>query len=165
MQANTDIETTGERPIDRWFANYSADHLNATNQKIHFVAVPLILWTVTALLWCIPVPGTLFSAGFWAAIAAFAAWMFYYRASRPLGFGMLAVLVALLWFNRWLHANLGTAQMLQIAVAVFVLAWIAQFIGHHIEGRRPSFLTDLTYLLIGPIWVLAKLYRQFGWKY
>lgn len=164
MQANTDIETTGERPIDRWFANYSADHLNATNQKIHFVAVPLILWTVTALLWCIPVPGTLFSAGFWAAIAAFAAWMFYYRASRPLGFGMLAVLVALLWFNRWLHATLGTAQMLQVAVAVFVLAWIAQFIGHKIEGKKPSFLTDLVYLLIGPAWILGKVYRKLGWK-
>lgn len=165
MQANTDIETATDRPIDRWFANYSADHLSVTNQKIHFVAVPLILWTVTALLWCIPVPGTLFSAGFWAAIAAFAAWMFYYRASRPLGFGMLAVLVALLWFNRWLHATLGTAQMLQVAIAVFVLAWIAQFIGHKIEGKKPSFLTDLVYLMIGPAWILGKVYRKLGWKF
>ncbi|MEQ1513915.1 MAG: Mpo1-like protein [Lysobacteraceae bacterium] len=165
MNTNADIETRLDRPIDRWFANYSGDHQNATNQKIHVIAVPTILWTVTALLWCIPVPGTWFSAGFWAAIAAFFAWMFYYRASRPLGFGMLAVLIALLWFNRWLYATLGGAQMLRVAIAVFVLAWIAQFIGHKIEGKKPSFFTDLVYLLIGPAWVLGKLYRKLGWKF
>lgn len=165
MNTNADIETRLERPIDRWFNKYSSDHLNATNQNIHVIAVPIILWTVTALLWCIPVPGTLFSAGFWAAIAAFAAWMFYYRASRPLGFGMLAILISLLWLNRWLYATLGSTRMLQVAIAVFVLAWIAQFIGHKIEGKKPSFFTDLVYLLIGPAWVLGKLYRKLGWKF
>ncbi len=66
---------------------------------------------------------------------------------------------------RLLEDRIGVRGLLYAGVGVFVVAWIAQFIGHHIEGRRPSFLTDLTYLLIGPIWVLAKLYRQFGWKY
>ena len=55
--------------------------------------------------------------------------------------------------------------MLQLAVAVFVVAWIAQFIGHKIEGKKPSFLTDLVYLLIGPAWILGKVYRRFGWKF
>lgn len=153
-----------ERPIDRWFASYSADHRNHANQLIHYVAVPLILWTVTALLWCIPVPGTWFRPGFWSAIVMFAAWMFYYRASRPLGLGMLAVLVAMAWLNRWLHASLGTTLLLQVAVAVFVVAWIAQFVGHKLEGKKPSFLTDLVYLLIGPAWILGKLYRRLGWR-
>jgi uncharacterized membrane protein YGL010W len=48
------------------------------------------------------------------------------------------------------------------AIAVFVIAWIAQFIGHKYEGRKPSFLTDLTYLLIGPAWVVAKVLRKMG---
>ncbi len=157
-------ETT-ERSIDRWFSNYSADHLNAVNQKIHYFAVPLILWTATAMLWCVPVPGTWFGIGFWAAIAAFAAWMFYYRASRPIGFGMLAVFIALLWLNRWLHASMGPTLFFRLAIAVFVVAWIAQFIGHKIEGKKPSFLTDLVYLLIGPAWILGKVYRKLGWKY
>ena len=61
--------------------------------------------------------------------------------------------------------ELGTIGLLKLAIGVFVVAWIGQFVGHHIEGRRPSFLTDLTYLLIGPIWVLNKLYRKLGWKY
>lgn len=162
MNTTTDA---ARRPIDRWFASYSGDHRNAANQRIHVVAVPLILWSVVALLWCIPVPGTWFRPGLWAALAMFLAWMFYYRASRRLGLGMLALFVLLAWLTRWLHDSLGTAQLLSLAIAVYVAAWIAQFVGHRIEGRKPSFLTDLTYLLIGPAWVLAKLYRRLGWSW
>ena len=160
-----DIEQRVQRPIDRWFASYSDHHRNAVNQRIHVVAVPAILWSVVALLWCIPVYGSWFRPGLWAALAMFAAWMFYYRASRRLGYGMLAVFVALAWSTRWLHDRYGTPALLWAAVAVFVVAWIAQFVGHRIEGRKPSFFTDLTYLLIGPAWVLAKLYRRLGWNY
>ena len=95
----------------------------------------------------------------------FFTWAFYYRNSRKLGYGMLAVFVLMAWATRWLHLTLGTTQLLYLAIGVFVVAWIAQFIGHRIEGRKPSFLTDLTYLLIGPAWVLAKLYRKLGWSY
>lgn len=155
------------RPIDGWFAHYSGDHQNPVNQRIHLFAVPLILWSVIGLLWCIPVPGTLFRPGLWAALAMFAGWMFYYRASRPIGFGMLAVFVAMAWLTRGLHDALGTAGLLQLSAGVFVVAWIAQFIGHgkRFEGRKPSFLTDLRYLLIGPAWVLSKLYRRLGWSW
>ena len=154
-----------DRPIDRWFASYSGDHRNDTNQAIHVVAVPAILWSVIALLWCIPVPITWFTAGLWAALAMFAAWMFYFRASRALGLGMLAVFVAMSWLTRWIHDAYGVRTLLVAAVAVFVVAWIAQFVGHKIEGKKPSFFTDLVYLLIGPIWVLSKFYRKMGWKY
>jgi uncharacterized membrane protein YGL010W len=164
MNATTEQQPT-DRPIDRWFANYGGDHQNATNQKIHYIAVPLILWSVTAMLWCIPVPGTWFLPGFWCALAMFAAWMFYYRASRTLGLGMLAVFVGLSWLNRWLHNNYGTMFPLQIAIGVFVFAWIIQFIGHKIEGKKPSFFTDVVYLLIGPVWILGKVFRKFGWRY
>ena len=159
------MNAAAERPIDRWFAGYSSHHQHPANQRIHVVAVPAILWSVIALLWTLPVVATWFRPGLWAALAMFFAWMFYYRASRPLGFGMLAVLVAMAWFTRWLYYALGATQLLYVALAVFALAWIAQFVGHRIEGRKPSFLTDLTYLLIGPAWVLAKLYRRLGWAY
>jgi len=157
--------TSTERPIDRWFANYASDHQNRTNVAIHWIAVPLILWSVVAFLWCIPVMGSWFRSGLWAAFAMFAAWAFYYRASRPLGFGMLAVLAALAWLTRFLHDTLGTERLLWVAGGIFVVAWIAQFIGHRIEGRKPSFLTDLTYLLIGPAWLVSKLYKRLGWRY
>lgn len=153
------------RSIDRWFASYSGDHRNATNQAIHVFAVPAILWSVIALLWAIPAPGTLFKPGIWAVVAMFPAWLFYYRASRRLGLGMLALFAALALLTGWLHGMLGAAGLAWLALAVFVVAWIAQFVGHRIEGRKPSFLTDLVYLLIGPAWVLAKLYRRLGWTY
>ena len=78
---------------------------------------------------------------------------------------MLAVFVAMAWLTRWLHDTFGTrAAAVPRRSACSCVAWIAQFIGHKIEGRKPSFLTDLTYLLIGPAWVLAKLYRKLGWS-
>jgi uncharacterized membrane protein YGL010W len=157
--------SAAERPIDRWFASYSGDHRNATNQRIHVVAVPAILWSVIALLWCIPAPGTWFRPGIWAAVAMFAAMLFYYRASRRLGLGMLVQFVLFSLLAHWIALNFGLGVLLWLAVGVFVVAWIAQFLGHKIEGKKPSFLTDLTYLLIGPAWVLAKLYRKLGWSY
>lgn len=160
-----DLHATAQRPIDRWFASYSLDHQNPVNQAVHVVCVPLILWSIIALLWCIPVPGTLFGPGAFGALAMFLTWSYYYRMSRPIGFGMLAIFVAFAWGTRWLHMQLGTAGLAGLALIVFVAAWVGQFIGHHIEGRRPSFFTDLTYLLIGPIWVLAKGYRAIGWTY
>jgi uncharacterized membrane protein YGL010W len=167
MNTGAEPPIDAQRPIDGWFAHYSADHRNGVNQRIHLFAVPLILWSVIGLLWSIPVPGTLFRPGLWAALAMFAGWMFYYRASRPIGFGMLAVFVAMAWLTRWLHDALGTTGLLQLSVGVFVVAWIAQFIGHskRYEGKKPSFLTDLRYLLIGPAWVMSKLYRRLGWSW
>jgi uncharacterized membrane protein YGL010W len=64
-----------------------------------------------------------------------------------------------------LYRTLGGQQLLWLAIGVFVVAWIGQFIGHVIEGRRPSFFTDLAYLLIGPAWLTGKLMRRAGIPY
>lgn len=159
------MDTAHARPIDRWFASYSGDHRNGTNQLIHVICVPAILWSVIALLWCIPAPGTWFRDGFWTGLAMVVAALFYYRASRRLGLGMAVMFVVLGVFTRVLFETFGRMPLLWLAVAVFVVAWAGQFVGHRIEGRKPSFLTDLAYLLIGPAWVLAKLYRRLGWTW
>ena len=153
------------RPIDRWFASYSDDHRNDANQRIHVLCVPAILWSVVALLWCIPTPGTLFRDGVFAGVAMVAAALFYYRHSRRLGLGMAIAFVVIGLVTRALHDALGSRDLAIVAAVVFVIAWIGQFVGHKLEGRKPSFLTDLTYLLIGPAWVLAKLYRRLGIAY
>ena len=137
------MNATVERPIDRWFESYSGDHRNDTNQLIHVFAVPAILWSVVALLWCIPMFGTLFRNGIWAGLAMFAAWVFYNRLSRPIGYGMLTVFFILGCLCRLIEQRYGLQTLLYSAIAVFVVAWIAQFIGHKIEGKKPSFLTDL----------------------
>src|SRR5690606_22012253 len=85
------MEATVQRKIDRYFASYSDDHRDPLNQRIHLVAVPAILWSVVALVWCVPSFGSWTRTGIWAALAMLGAWSFYSRLSRPLGRGMLAV--------------------------------------------------------------------------
>lgn len=153
------------RPLDRWFANYSDDHRNAINQRIHVVCVPAILWSVTALLWCVPSPTPLLRDGVFAGLAMLAASLFYCRHSRPLGLGMALLFVLFGLVTRALHVVLGPRDLAIAAAGVFAVAWVGQFVGHKLEGRKPSFLTDLTYLLIGPAWVVAKAYRRMEWRY
>lgn len=153
------------RPVDRYLGNYSEDHRHPTNKLIHWICVPPIVWTVVALLWVIPVPAGLGKPGLWAALAMVAAISYYMRLSGALAAAMFVVFVALAALTHLLHGLLGANGLLWTAIGVFVLAWIGQFIGHHIEGRRPSFLTDLQYLLIGPLWLLAHLFRRLGWRY
>ena len=148
------------RSIDTLLDNYSSDHLNPRNQLIHIVCVPAIVWSVSAMLWSIPTPQALLKPGSWAALAMFAAWLYYWRLSRKLAFGMLVCFLVFGLANRWIADHYGMATLLELGIGVFVVAWIAQFIGHEIEGKRPSFLTDLVYLLVGPLWTLSKLYRR-----
>jgi len=161
--ATTHDDVDGTRRIDRFFDSYSGDHRNPLNVRIHTIAVPAILWSVIALLWCIPVPvGGWFKPGVFAGFAMVVAGAWYFRASRVLGVGMIAVFVLMGASCWWINETYGARTLLIAAIAVFVVAWIAQFVGHKFEGRKPSFLTDLTYLLIGPAWVLAKLLRKLG---
>ncbi|MGA9334867.1 MAG: Mpo1-like protein [Rudaea sp.] len=153
------------REVDRWLGNYSQDHRSPTNILIHWICVPLILWTAIALLWVVPVPAVLGRAGLWAGVAMFFAWTFYMRLSRPLGFGMLVAFVVLGLITEAAYRFLGPRDLMWLSIVVFVLAWIAQFVGHKIEGKKPSFLTDLAYLLIGPAWIVAKIMRKLGVAY
>jgi len=148
------------REVDRWLGNYAEDHRNGTNVLIHWICVPLILWTGIALLWIVPVPEAIGRPGLWAGVAMFFALSFYLRLSRPLGLAMFVAFVLLGLVTEGLFRVLGPGYLMWLAIAVFVLAWIAQFVGHQIEGKRPSFLTDLAYLLIGPAWLVAKIMRR-----
>lgn len=150
------------RPVDRFLGNYSEDHRNATNRLIHWICVPAIVWSVVAALWVVPVPAAVGKPGLWAALAAVGAMSFYLRLSPRLALAMGVFFVALMAFTYWLHARIGAMPLLWSAIAVFVVAWVAQFVGHQIEGKRPSFLTDLVYLLVGPLWLMSKLFRRVG---
>jgi uncharacterized membrane protein YGL010W len=140
---------------DALFEAYGESHRDPRNKAIHWVCVPLICWSVLALLW---------AASPWLAWAVVAgAMIFYVWMSPPIAVGMLAVATAMLtplvvWQPVWREA-------LTAAAAVFVAAWIGQFVGHHIEGRRPSFLQDVRSFLVGPAWLLGSLYRRLGIHY
>lgn len=153
------------RSVNDWFGSYSRDHQHPVNRLVHWICVPAIMWCVIAALWVAPVPAWLGRAGFWAFVAMFASFVFYYRMSRPLGLAMAIAFIVFGLLTEGLYRAMGPSQLLWLAIVVFVLAWIGQFIGHHIEGRRPSFLTDLAYLLIGPAWLMGKIMRRLGIAY
>lgn len=153
------------RSVNEWFGNYSRDHQHPVNRLIHWVCVPLILWAAIAALWTVPVPPALGRPGFWAGMAMVGAMAFYLRLSKRLGFAMLLLFVVLGVITELLFRGLGPQSLLWLAGGVFVLAWIGQFIGHLIEGARPSFFTDLAYLLIGPAWLTGKVMRRLHISY
>jgi len=152
------------RSMQSWLDGYSADHRNPTNQVIHWLCVPPIVWTVVALLWTVPVPSAWLKPGAWAVFAMVLAFGWYWKHSRRLGGALLVAFVLLAFFTAWLFEVLGPVHLRWLALGVFVVAWIGQFIGHLFEGHRPSFLTDLSYLLVGPAWLMEKLLRKLGFK-
>jgi uncharacterized membrane protein YGL010W len=152
--------------INDWFASYSADHQHRVNRAIHWVCVPTIMWAVIAALWTIPpILPDWFKPGLWAVLAMLAAYAFYHRLSRNLGYAMALVFIvsgAIAWT---LYGALGPRGLLILAAVLFVAACIGQFIGHAVEGRRPAFFTNLVQLLIGPAWLMGKLMRRLGIAY
>jgi uncharacterized membrane protein YGL010W len=153
------------RPVDTYLDQYSADHRNATNQWIHLLCVPAIVWSVTAMMWTIPVPATMLRPGAIAALAMVAALAWYWRMSRRLWVGIAIAFVLFAWIDWWIASRYGMRTLLYSGIGVFVVAWIGQFIGHVYEGHRPSFFTDLVFLLVGPMWTLRKLYQRLGLGY
>ncbi len=153
------------RSLHDWFASYGADHQHPTNQLIHWICVPAILWSVIAALWVVPVPSSFGKPGLWCALLMVGALSFYWRLSRPLGAAMIVQFIALALLTNVLYEALGARDLLWLAIGVFVVAWIGQFIGHQLEGKKPSFFTDLAYLLIGPAWLVAKVMRRAGVAY
>ncbi|HET9818967.1 MAG TPA: Mpo1-like protein [Rhodanobacteraceae bacterium] len=154
------------RDIHQWFGSYAADHQNPVNRAIHWVCVPVIMWAVIAALWTAPpVLPNWFRPGLWAVIAMFAAFLFYRRLSRNLGYAMAVVFIASGAIAWALYGVLGPRGLLILAAVLFVAAWIGQFVGHAIEGRRPAFFDNIVQLLIGPAWLMGKLMRRLGIAY
>jgi len=140
------------RTIDQLFARYSEFHRNPTNKAIHWVCVPLIVWSVLGMLWAASPIAALLAI---AASMAFYAWL-----STRLALGMLVVVSVM----AGALALIGS-KALVISVVVFAAAWIGQFVGHAVEGRRPAFVDDVRQFLVGPAWLLADLYRRVGIRY
>jgi uncharacterized membrane protein YGL010W len=154
------------RTVRDLLGEYGASHENPTNELLHWICVPLIVLTLFGLLWSVPVP-TLFASISpwvnWATVAAFAALLYYLTLSPRLAAGVLIAFAVLLAITQWL-ATLPWPLWLT-SITIFGIGWIGQFIGHAIEGKRPSFFKDLQFLLIGPLWLLAAVYRKIGLGY
>lgn len=161
-----------KREVDILFDKYAESHQSHTNEVIHWICVPLIVFSLLGLVWAIPFPYLEFLGkynGFvnWASFLIAFSIYYYYRLSPVMSYLMLLLIFAMSFFIVQLEkveAAGGPALWLVCAV-IFVLAWIGQFIGHKIEGKKPSFLEDVKFLLIGPIWLLHFICKKIGLRY
>jgi len=142
-----------QRQIVTLIAKYSESHLNPTNELIHCICVPAIVLSFLGMLWSVH--------PLLALAATLVSLLYYVNLSLPFAFGMLLMSSAMLWLLEFMPQ----AAVLPGSIAVFVVAWIGQFIGHKIEGKKPSFFDDLRFLLIGPLFVLGVLYRRLHISY
>jgi len=136
------------RAIDVLLARYGESHRNPVNELIHIVCIPAIVFSLLGILWALH-PAV-------ALLVVAAALAYYVTLSRTFALGMGVMAGAMLV----LLAILPNGTVLPTSIGVFVAAWLGQFVGHHIEGKKPSFFDDLRFLLIGPLFVLSILYRR-----
>lgn len=139
-----------DRKVDRLLAHYGESHCNPRNEAIHMVAIPAIMLSIVGLL---------FALHPWAAYAFVAASLVYYVTLRSPAFLVTMVFVSVLLLAA---AHAMGSLVLPISAAIFVVAWIFQFVGHRIEGRKPSFFEDIQYLWVGPLFVVSRVFLRLG---
>ncbi|HUR62322.1 MAG TPA: Mpo1-like protein [Candidatus Thermoplasmatota archaeon] len=137
-------------------ATYAAYHQAGSNKAIHFLFVPLIVWSGMGLL---SVPGAIVVGGLavtLAHVAALALLAYYLRLDFPLGLAMVALFTFLLVTALQVRDAAG-AMALPFFAGVFVLSWAAQLVGHRFfEGRKPALADNLWQVFVAPIFVVAE---------
>lgn len=128
------------KSITEWFDEYSESHQNPTNKQIHWLCVPAILFSIIGII-------AHFSTLLTALLLVLTL-VFYARLDLVLAVAMAALLIVMAWLIYTLPVGVG------FYIAIFVIAWVGQFYGHKVEGKKPSFFKDLQFLLIGPVWCM-----------
>ena len=152
------------KTLDQWFEEYAESHQNPKNKAIHYICVPAIFFSIVGLLMSIP-------SGFlknifhlnlpivenWAVVVLLFMSLFYLRLSVVMALKIMIFSAFCLILNYYI----GQFVWLWLfSIGVFAIAWIGQFYGHAIEGKKPSFLKDLQFLMIGPAWVVENLFSK-----
>lgn len=152
------------KTLQQWFNEYAESHQHKTNQYIHYICVPAIFFSIIGMLMSIPTSlissFTKISNPFlenWATPVLILLFIFYIRLSFSTFVRMLTFSIICLVANYYLST---LAPLFYMSLVIFIIAWIGQFYGHKLEGKKPSFFKDLQFLLIGPAWVFEKLSRK-----
>lgn len=156
------------RKIDLLFAEYSESHRNSTNKLIHWICVPLIFWTIIGFISLIPSKSIGFiyigEISYVSFVAIALVTIFYMRLSFTVSLIMLIIMIIMESFAYGINIRFKENSWI-VYLAVFIITWIFQFLGHKIEGKKPSFLKDLQFLLVGPIWLLSFILKKLGIRY
>ena len=148
--------------IQQWLSEYGESHQNETNKTIHWICVPSIFFSLVGMLYGIKLP---FGIGHIqlnvAIIMMIFAIIYYASLSKTLWAGMLVFGIACLGLCHFVEKS-DILPLWLFSIIIFVLAWIGQFYGHKVEGKKPSFFKDLQFLLIGPAWLMSFIYKWLG---
>ena len=155
------------RTIDKLLLEYGESHQNPTNKTIHWICIPIIMFSLVGLLWCIPFPKVLNGWINFGSILIMIAWLYYVRLSINLFLGFTIIGIFLIAGNYIIFElfNHDYLNQFLFSFGLFFFAWIGQFYGHKVEGKKPSFFKDLQFLLIGPAWLLHFIYKKIGITY
>ena len=150
------------KSIQQWLDEYGESHQDETNKLIHWICIPSIFFSITGLLYSIKLPFWIgaFQANV-AMILMVLAVLYYLALSRTLWIGMLLFAVFCLGLAYWIE-SLDLIPLWLFCLIIFVVAWIGQFYGHHVEGKKPSFFKDIQFLMIGPAWLMSFIYKKMG---
>lgn len=134
------------KTLNEWISEYGVSHQTPTNKRIHWVCVPAIVFSLIAMLHGL--------TPMFPLLALIGALFFYSRLSLR-----LTLWAALCFAVMWAVAAM-LPKPFMTGLIIFVVAWIGQFYGHYVEGKKPSFFMDVQFLLIGPLWLLNQLDPQ-----
>jgi len=150
------------KTIQQWLSEYGESHQDHTNKTIHWICVPAIFFSITGLLYGVKLPFNISGIPINVAMIVLALVTLYYiRLSKTLWIGLLLFAVLCLWLCNLIEQS-NILPLWLFSIIVFVVAWIGQFYGHKIEGKKPSFLKDIQFLLIGPAWLMSFIYKKLG---
>jgi uncharacterized membrane protein YGL010W len=150
------------KTIQQWLGEYGESHQDHTNKTIHWICVPSIFFSITGLLYSIKLPFTIAGININVAmIVLIIAVIYYISLSKTLWVGLALFAVFCLWLCH-LFERSSPLPLWIFCLIVFVAAWIGQFYGHKVEGKKPSFFKDIQFLLIGPAWLMSFIYKRLG---
>lgn len=146
--------------IENLLSEYGESHQNETNKLVHWICVPLIFYSIVGLLYSVKLPFYLLTdiQLNLAHLAILGSLFYYFKLSKSLTLGLLVFTSLCLWFSYVIEEE--GVRLWLVSIIIFVLAWIGQFWGHKIEGKKPSFFKDLQFLLIGPAWLMSFIYKK-----
>ena len=146
------------KSLENYINEYSESHQNRVNRLIHKVCVPAILFSILGIIKAIPVPIAWPLWLDWSSVLIILILIYY---SLFKNFRVLIAIIILIAPMITL-LELLRPRFFILSLIIFLVAWIGQFIGHKIEGKKPSFFSDIFFLLIGPIWTMNEFAEQMG---
>ncbi len=152
--------------LNQLLKTYGESHKNTTNKLIHWICVPSIMFSLVGLFMSLPFFMDKTILANWAFGFFILAWIYYLRLSVLMFLSFIGIGLLMLWGNFEILEMVETnVNLALVSLLISIIAWIGQFIGHKIEGKKPSFLQDLQFLLIGPAWLLHFIFNKIGVKY